>query len=260
MSGFESSWLALREPADIAARDRELANLAAQRLSYVDQPRVVDIGCGTGSTYRTLSSLFPRDTRWTLVDYDERLLNEARQSVDEAKFLKLDLRDLSTLPLENASLLTASAFFDLASADFCEQLAETLAAFGSTFYAALNYNGQIEFATRHELDDAVVRDFNSHQRRDKGFGLALGPQASGHLEGAFRALQYRTQMASSPWVLGPAQAELQRAFLNGMVAPVCEVGRLTESAVRGWLEFRLDQIDRDQSCLVGHNDLLAWKA
>lgn len=259
MSGFEQSWLALREPADRAARDEELARFAAQRLAVNSQPHVMDIGCGTGSTYRALSTVFPQHARWTLVDYDEKLLDHAQQRVKNASVLKRDLRDLSTLPLDGVSVLTASAFFDLASADFCEQLAGRLAATGAGFYAALNYDGLIEFAVAHELDRVVVRDFNTHQRRDKGFGPALGPQAGGHLAGAFRSLHYQTRTASSPWMLGSQEAELQRAFLTGMVAPVCEVGHLPEASVRDWLDFRLAHIHRDQSCLVGHTDFLAWK-
>ena len=44
--GFSADWLALREPADHAARDGDLLAAAAQVAGAV----IVDLGCGTGST------------------------------------------------------------------------------------------------------------------------------------------------------------------------------------------------------------------
>ncbi|MFD1745376.1 methyltransferase domain-containing protein [Rhizobium helianthi] len=261
MSGFDLSWLALREPADAAARDRQIVRQVAELLDAdVSPPVIVDIGCGTGSTYRALSPVLSRSAKWRLVDHDENLLATARQLVNqsEVEFLSLDLRDLSALPLKDASLVTASAFFDLASASFCERLAQDVASNGAVFYAALNYNGLFEFATAHSLDEAVIRDFNAHQCGDKGFGPALGPQASGHLEGAFRSLGYDTLSAQSPWVLGTGEAELQAALLKGMVDPVREIGRIEAAELQQWLDFRLAHLSGSESCVVGHTDLLAW--
>lgn len=260
MSGFDKDWLALRETADIAARNKDLVG----RLGHVlmDEPAViVDIGCGTGSSVRAFSALLPASLNpvWRLVDYDAGLLDEAKRQLGEIgiTFHQLDLNKLEDLPLKGASLLSASAFFDLASAKLCEDIARAVVHENCAFYAALNYDGIMRWSDPHPLDADVVRDFNLHQRMDKGLGPALGPQAVAHLTGVFGSLGYRTFTAPSPWVLGQDEAALQRELLKGMVAPVLEIGRLEQSQLDDWMQFRSQRINQSVSCEVGHLDLLA---
>src|SRR6185312_14115446 len=66
MSKFSADWLALREPADRAARDRGLARRFAAALP--PRPRIIDLGAGTGATARALAP-FVAGT-WILVDRD----------------------------------------------------------------------------------------------------------------------------------------------------------------------------------------------
>ena len=54
MDDFPISWLDLREGADHAARDPGLLAAAAAIVDAADDPLVVDLGCGTGSTLRAL--------------------------------------------------------------------------------------------------------------------------------------------------------------------------------------------------------------
>lgn len=262
MSGFDTSWLALREPADRAARNERLILQAADYLDHCETPTVMDIGCGTGSTYRTLSSHLPASTRWQLLDYDERLLSEAERLIGHAtvSFQRKDLSDLSTLLLDGVDLMTASAFFDLCSGSFCEDLCERLSQSRTGLYAALNFDGRISWSEAHPLDDEVVAAFNRHQRIDKGFGAALGPQASGHLVGALTCLGYQTETAESIWVLSRDHRALHEAFVRGMVPPVLEVSDLTSADLDDWLAFRLAQIDGSGRLEVGHVDLLALPA
>ena len=74
MSGFSAAWLALREPADHAARDAGLAQAAAALLIGKTPTRILDLGCGTGSNFRAFSPLVAAPQAWTLVDFDPRLL------------------------------------------------------------------------------------------------------------------------------------------------------------------------------------------
>jgi Methyltransferase domain len=259
MSGFDMGWLALREPADKAARDKVLISDACYYLEKRDYPVIMDIGCGTGSTYRSLCGSLPMRTRWQLVDYDEQLLAEAGRLIGHANvtYHHKDLTDLSTLSLEGVDLMTASAFFDLCSSTFCEDLCERLAASRTGLYAALNFDGRITWTDGHPLDEPMVSAFNRHQRIDKGFGAALGPQASGHLVGAFACLGYRTEIAESIWSLTRIEHALQEAFVRGMVEPVVEMSELASTDIEDWLSFRLAKLDGGGRLEVGHIDLLA---
>ncbi len=261
MSGFDKDWLALREPVDRRARADALVERLSRHLEEAEAPAIIDIGCGTGSTWRSLSGRVPRSATWQLLDYDPVLLAEAERRIGGASdvtFRQFDLNQFEDLPLGQVTVVTASALFDLCSADFCNRFAEALVRSRTGLYAALNYDGVIEWSVRHPLDGQVVIDFNQHQRSDKGFGPALGPDATDHLRLAFENLRYRVSVATSPWVMGPEDTDLQSAFLKGLEQPLLETGSLTAPEVKSWLDFRLEAVGQaGSSCVVGHTDILA---
>ncbi|MCB8836626.1 trans-aconitate 2-methyltransferase [Aurantimonas sp. VKM B-3413] len=257
MSAFASTWLALREPADRAARDQALLSAAASHANSVANPLIVDLGCGTGSTLRTLSPLVPAAS-WRLVDNDPALLAEAKRRAanDAVETAEADLRDVAATPLAGARLVTASALFDLASREMVAALAERLAAEGTGFYAALSYDGTARWSKTHPLDIAVVAAFNRHQRGDKGLGPALGPGAGAELATAFGQRGFDVRSAESPWTLGPDDADLQAAFVEGMASAVSQTEMLEPEDVETWLAARLASVSTGR-CVIGHLDILA---
>jgi SAM-dependent methyltransferase len=261
MSGFDAKWLRLREPVDVLARDPVLVDNFARFVASQFLPAtVLDIGCGTGSTYRSLSGRLPEGTEWRLLDYDPALLAAAEKLLgsDGIGFFRHDLNQPAGMPLDGVSIVTASAFFDLGSAAFCDRLLGVLAEHRIGLYAALNYDGRVEWHRPHPLDARVVADFNRHQRTDKGLGPALGPTATDHLKGVLEGLAYDVVVAPSVWRISAQEADLHIAFLRGMVDPVLEVGALQPEEIGEWLAFRLAYVRGDRGgCEVGHQDLLA---
>ncbi|WP_417691068.1 methyltransferase domain-containing protein [Roseibium sp.] len=270
MSGFDKTWLSLREPADRAARNSDLVHklcnhLTSQigeRQSCTDKVTwVADLGCGSGATWRALASDLPQDSHWLLMDNDAALLVEAEMRIGARGRIttcQQDLNAIEDVDLCDVSLVTASAFFDLCSEGFCSRLIDHIRPQGCGLYAALNYNGIMEWSVPHELDAAVVDDFNRHQRTDKGFGPALGPAASAFLAEGLRARGYEVTLGDSPWTLDAEHAELQPRFLDGFRQPLLEIGTLSATEIERWLAFRVAAISRpDSSCVVGHTDLLA---
>jgi SAM-dependent methyltransferase len=260
MSGFDKDWLTLREPVDQRARAAPLIPALSRYLATQARPSILDIGCGTGSTWRSINADLPLDTHWTLLDYDPLLLAEAERRIGPgvATFRQFDLNAVEELPLSDVTVVTASALFDLCSAEFCNQLVAMLGRNGTGLYAALNYDGVMEWSIRHPLDGQVVADFNRHQHFDKGLGPALGPDATEHLRLCFEEHGYRIHLGTSPWVMGPADAALQRAFLEGLERPLRDIGSLAEADIRAWLDFRLNAVEStESSCVVGHTDILA---
>ncbi|MDN5934161.1 MAG: class I SAM-dependent methyltransferase, partial [Pseudonocardia sp.] len=63
-------WLALREPADAAARSTDLLGDLAPAVIH-------DLGCGTGSMLRWLAPRLPTPQHWVLHDRDTALLDRA---------------------------------------------------------------------------------------------------------------------------------------------------------------------------------------
>src|SRR5258708_28310219 len=81
MADSLSTWLALREPADTAARSATrdmLAGLTAGILRGGDEGplRIVDLAAGTGSNLRYLATRLPVPQEWLLVDHNPVLLAE----------------------------------------------------------------------------------------------------------------------------------------------------------------------------------------
>jgi SAM-dependent methyltransferase len=258
MSGFDKEWLALREPVDRRSRDAALLDRAVAAVG--EGGRILDIGCGTGSTYRTLADRLPPATAWTLFDYDERLLAEAKRRLpDEGiTFVQGDLNDIASLPLEGTAVVTASALFDLCSPAFIDRFVARLREKNVGLYAALNYDGEMRWSVAHPLDEAVTEVFNDHQRTDKGFGTSAGPEAWQVLAERLEAEGFSVSTAPSPWIMGGEDADLQRMFLDGVAQAVREAAHLPEDALAQWLAFRRASIEAtDSSCRVGHQDVLA---
>jgi len=247
---FSADWLSLREGADLAARDPGLVAALAAWATARGAPDVVDIGAGTGATLRALHPMLP-GARWRLVDHDAGLLRLAAQSARaigaEAQALTLDLAADPAAALRPApALVTASAFFDLASAAWIDRFAAAARAAGAAVYAALSYDGDEAWAPPHPEDGAVRAAFLADMRRDKGLGAALGADGGACLAQALAARGYRVRTAPSPWRLAaPRDAGLIAALAAGVADAA--------GAPEGWRAARVAAT----AARIGHLDVLA---
>ena len=266
MSGFSIEWLNLREVSDHRSRDKELLKTAVDWLNNLKAKDkvIVDLGSGTGSTIRGLqryTTLTP-SIQWRLVDNDPGLLAEAIHRHSEEYSIESFLVDLSAtqkLPLESVSLITASALLDLVSSNFirdlCQLIKEKNEGRPLGFYSALNYDGCIKWTPFHPLDAAILMNFNTDQRRDKGFGPALGPDATDFLKTQFHSTKFQCLSAKSPWLLGSADYLLTESLINGISGVAIQTDGLTNSEIQDWKTFRIKNV-RTGTCYLGHTDIL----
>ena len=119
-------WLALREPADSAARARDLVERLVRELRTANRRVIHDLGCGTGAMGRWLAPLLPGPQHWVVHDRDEDLLALAAAErpgpaadgaavTVEAK--RSDITRLNVDDLAEATLITASALLDMLTED-----------------------------------------------------------------------------------------------------------------------------------------------
>lgn len=246
---FDPDWLELRAPADDAARDPGLLAAAREYLRGRPDALALDLGAGTGATVRAVAA---PGVRWRLVDRDARLLDRAVARVPGAEVVVADLAGLDDLPLADVRLVTASALLDLAAAGWLDALAARLAAAGAAVYAALSYDGRLDWRPAHRDDARIAAAFNRHQRGDKGLGgPALGPDAARAFAAALARRGFRVRLAASPWRIGPGA--LLDALLDGVAEAAAEAGASARADARAWRQARA----ATAGAVVGHLDLLA---
>src|SRR5579871_6626914 len=115
-------WLALREPADAAARAVDLVERLKRQPLPTGGWLIHDLGCGTGAMGRWLAPLLSGRQHWVLHDRDADLLKVAADArpgsaADGAavsvEVRRSDITALRTEDLADATLITASALLDI---------------------------------------------------------------------------------------------------------------------------------------------------
>jgi hypothetical protein len=260
---FSAEWLALREPYDASARNPGVRDAALEAVAQLSSISIVDLACGAGSTFRAVSPFIRARQNWRLVDNDLGLLARAG-GIPAPPHVRIttvpvDLaRDLEAALDGAVDLVTTSALLDLVSEEWLARLAAEIAARRLPLYAALTYDGRVTFAPSDPLDARIVAAVNSHQRRDKGFGPALGPAAANAAITRFKALGYRVTQATSDWMFGPLDQEIQREVLSGWATATRELGDPPLNETIEWLTRRRDLVSAGTSSIrVGHVDFFA---
>jgi len=263
VSGFSADWLILREPYDLRARSRDIIAAVAASVATLPSVHIVDLACGTGATVRALTShLQPRQI-WRLADNDLGLLGRANAMAlgDNVKItaIPLDLnRDLEAALDGAVDLVTTSAFLDLVSKGWLDRLSTEIAARSIPFYAALTYDGRIDITPNDPADAAIVAAINKHQATDKGFGVALGPDAASYAIAAFDGLGYAVTHRRSDWTMAPDDRDIQLEIFDGWAGAAREIGALSLADAASWLTRRRANVAAGTSSLrVGHVDLFA---
>lgn len=278
---FTPDWLALREPADAAARSARLVGLVAEAAAHDAALAVVDLGAGSGSNLRYLAPWLPSPQRWRLIDHDPALLdvvpaqltawsraNGWSLSADGAGLLirgetfachvDVETADLAcdAAALAGPGLVTASALLDLVSEPWLRRLAESCRDRGATVLFALTYDGRIRCSPEEPEDRLVQELVNRHQRTDKGFGPALGPEAAEAAPRCFERVGYHVAREASDWVLSPASGALQRQLIDGWAGAASATDPGRRGLIAGWRTRRLAHVlDGRSELAVGHQDL-----
>jgi trans-aconitate methyltransferase len=261
-----AGWLALREPADAAARARDLVDELRRHLPTAAGMVIHDLGCGTGSMGRWLAPLLPGPQRWVLHDRDADLLEAATAdppgpaadgSAVTLETKQSDINGLGYGELGDATLITASALLDMLTADELSGLADLCADAACPALLTLSVTGRVELTPADALDRRVAAAFNAHQRRTTQRGALLGPDAP---EVATMELGRRgaeVVVRSSPWRLGPSDADLIAEWFRGWLGAACEQEPGLTAQTDSYKRRRLTEATAGQlQVVVDHADLL----
>ena len=233
MSDFDDAWLTLREPADHAARSQAITDELCRWASKRGPMQVMDLGAGTGSNLRYLAPQLGHNQVWHLLDNEPAVLatvpdklaawahiNSYTMSIQPDHLViagdqfsahvactAMDLNtELPEIHNGHAKLVTASAFLDLASAEWINSLVKECHKANCAALFALTYNGQVQWRPPHTDDELMLNLLNQHQRREKGLGPALGPLAGEHIAQRLAATGFDVTRCSSAWELATGTA------------------------------------------------------
>ncbi|MEV4546105.1 class I SAM-dependent methyltransferase [Micromonospora echinaurantiaca] len=265
--GF-ARWLALREPADAAARAADLVDRVRGRLAGGGPLVVHDLGAGTGSLGRWLAPRLPGPQHWVLHDGDADLLRRADAGMagvvaaDGAPVTVAtrqgDLTRLTAADLAGTSLVVASALLDMLTADEVDRLVGACAGAGCPVLFMISVTGRVELTPADPLDGEVAAAFNDHQRRTVAGRALLGPDAVEATVAAFARRGVGVDVRPSPWRLGADQAELAAEWLTGWLDAACEQRPELAGPAEAYRRRRLaDAAAGRLSVVVRHSDLLA---
>jgi Methyltransferase small domain len=259
-------WLALREPADAAARSAQLAELLARRLPATGRHVIHDLGCGSGAMGRWLAPLLPGRQHWVLHDRDAELLAVAAADLPgpaadgaavTVETRESDVARLQAGDLAGAGLVTASALLDLLTEDGLDGLAAACTGAGCPVLLTLSVVGRVELTPADPLDRHVAAAFDAHQRRATADGRLLGPDAVAAAAAAFARLGAETVARPSPWRLGPADAALAVEWFAGWVGAACEQQVELVAETEAYARRRLAEAAAGRLAVtVDHADLL----
>ncbi len=259
-------WLALREPADAAARAPDLAAKLRRSLPAAGSQVIHDLGCGTGAMGRWLAPRLPGPQHWVMHDRDADLLAVAAEDLPgeaadgaavtvetrQSDITRLDPRDLA-----GATLITASAMLDLLTGEELAGLVTVCAGAGCPVLLTLSVVGRVDLNPTDPLDAGVGAAFDAHQRRTTERGRLLGPDAVAVAVEAFGRLGADVLVRPSPWRLGAFEADLAAQWFTGWVGAACEQQVELAAETGAYARRRLAEATAGQLAVtVDHADLL----
>lgn len=277
MNAFSPAWLALRESADLVARNRDVLAACQRHFERRDSLRICDIGAGTGASVRAFADFLPIYQHWTLVDHNAENLaaavdvlsdwadtasqSDGRLSLKRgARHIEVSMRcfdfaqDPASCWTADTGLVTASALLDLTSKSWIAHFANALSTTESAVLATLTFDGTIVADPSHPLDNTVAEAFRAHQLRDKGFGPAAGSAAADSLKLSMERLGYKIVAGSSPWHFEDRKAEVFIHTIEGIATAAHEIAQM--DSISDWQH---DRLTKTRLLTIGHTDVFSYR-
>jgi hypothetical protein len=255
---------------DDAARSDRLTRLFADSLP--ENPRLLDLGAGTGANLRYLAPRLGRaGQRWVLADHDPALLEAVASEMalrpDSVPALSLEwecrrvdlVRDLGSLDPSGFDGIVSTALFDLVSAKWAEKFIAWLAQAPRPVLFTLSVDGRLDWTPGDPVDAEMRGWIEAHQATDKGFGPGLGRHAPTVLDGLLEARGFDVATVESDWIVGLEDAAMHSALIEGYRTAALEIAPPdAANTIDGWAQRRLEASERGElTALVGHVDIFA---
>jgi SAM-dependent methyltransferase len=251
----DSDWLSIREAMDSRFRCLPLARKFMQ--SAADTQVIVDLGCGTGTNCRYLSSVSHAEALWLCIDKDSWALEAAAKRLPNGQvgFKQGDLAtDLELIPFRDEISITASAFLDLTSQDWIHRFASRCERI--PLLISMTTSGGPTWDPIDDFDEAIDQCLENHRASDQGFGPAVATDASRLLANDLTSRGCDVSLEASDWQLDDQDNEVIDFLIDGIGRRASKT--LPHEQVEAWMKKRRNQNRGGNLKLtIPHLDLLS---
>jgi SAM-dependent methyltransferase len=281
MQPFSAEWLDVRERFDARSRSRSLAQQFAAMLP--DEPRILELGAGTGSLFRWLAPIIGRKQHWICLDHDAAHLDFGlRRTAAWARARGYTVRhDASShclsvhapratwsietrcgdvaesIPAAAIDGATCSALLDLLPEDGLETMLHVLR--DRPFYAAMTVLGRQWTNRQHPRDRLVMRGFADAEHGLFPAEARLGPDAVRFAQAVCRTIGLNCVTARSDWSIGPRDRDMLRHLLGFHASGARAASPRHRRLIDGWEHCQHIAIDaRRLAMRVAHSDILVF--
>lgn len=249
------------------SRDTDLQMQAMSLLADQIDPKIADLGSGSGNNALFLLPALPEGCELTLIEQHEYLLVESQRRLAELqvtlpgsssapsiRYLRHDLHGwLSQAPA--VDLLCNSALFDLFTAQELDHFISVIALRQIPVYSTLNYSG-VTFEPEDKLDQRYLQLFEQHMCRQLDRGLPLGPLLHAALQqAAGTSTSLELKYAKSPWEIRSVDnhfMQMNLAFYQrGISAMLSSQQELSD--FDDWLQQKYTQLEQGKLTLTVHH-------
>lgn len=262
MTHTDPRYLQAKKTVDERARSRRVKERFLRELP--PNPRICDIGAGTGVMMTALGDWGVRDVTYIGIDRNHDVLSVASERAQPedmtVSFINGDALDI--LPNLNVDVVIAQAILDLVPIDEALSAIEAGLTPGGLAYLPITFDGVTIFQPSHSLDQAVIEAYHRGIDRQPGRTVHAGRQL---IDRCTRAAGELLAVAGSDWIVHPHQGTYphdEHRFLMMILEFIEETAdlegnELTSGAFDEWLATRRSQVQSGSLSYIAHQyDLL----
>ena len=285
---FSKSWINMRIEYDNDSRSNIL-NKYLKNNKYMPDIELIDMCCGSGNflIWSIKNKLFFK--KYTLVDNDVNLLKSVksnlRKNIPKEFKIKSNTNNLDLILRKDKytssnvlikkndcdkfnyktkifHIISYSAALDLMSKSSIKEAIKRVNNLNAIYFS-LCFNGIVKWTPANTFDKYILSFFNKHQRRDKGFGAALGLQSIDFVNRYSIKQGMKVNTKNSPWIVNN-KTNKDKTFMNRYLLDIKKalfhMEGIDKDILRKWYKDKKSDIEKKSIKLyVGHQDMLIYK-
>tara|TARA_B100000900_G_scaffold154893_1_gene131547 strand:+ start:1629 stop:2501 length:873 start_codon:yes stop_codon:yes gene_type:complete len=285
---FSKSWINMRLEYDNYSRSNIL-NKYLKNNKYMPDIDLIDMCSGSGNFLIWLIKNELSFNEYTLIDNDTNLLksikSNLRKNIPKDLKIKSNTNNMNLILCKDKfisskvlikkndcdnfnyktkrfHIISYSAALDLMSKSSIIKAIKRVNNLNAIYFS-LCFNGIVKWTPTNTFDKYILSFFNKHQRTDKGFGEALGPESIDFVNRYSIKQGMKVTTKHSPWIINN-KTNQDKIFMNRYLLDIKKalfhMEGIDRNILRNWYKDKKRDIEKKSIKLyVGHQDILIYK-